>query len=379
MNSVFRHVRLQGLVTVVPSNKNNIEDELEFFGGDIKKLARARRALGYGTRHVVKEGVTALDLCEHAARHLLRELRVDGIDVDTLLLVEQSPDYPQPNGACILQHRLGLPENCAALSINQGCPGYVQGLWLAHALIASGASSKILLCAGDTPSMHSDRRNRLVNPLFGDAGAATLLTRTDEESTAWFDLGTDGSGWSEIAIPAGGARLPLEGDMLAEYLTDKAGNPWRLHEAFINGPQVFDFSVHAVPQTISRVLTLANKGLADIDFIAMHQANKQILDEIALRLGLERGAIYSETFSRYGNQSTASVAAVLCDALTNDVTRKADTVLLCGFGIGFAWASAILDFGSCRNLGIVLHDAPEAKPTRDDLRQFWENKFLRGN
>ncbi|MBQ7607908.1 MAG: ketoacyl-ACP synthase III [Desulfovibrionaceae bacterium] len=377
MNSVFRHVQVQGLVVTVPAHSIDIHEELEFFGGDRRKLERTIRMVGYGTRHVVEDGVTALDLCEHAAHHLMRAMGDETRDIDTLLVVEQSPDYLQPSDACLLQNRLGLPRDVAALNTIQGCSGYVQGLWLAHSLIASNASTKVLLLAGDAPSTHSNRRNRLVNPIFGDAGSATLLARCEEDNTAYFHLGTDGSGWSDIAIPAGGARLPLDTDILEQTLTDAAGNPWRLCDAIISGMPIFDFSVHTVPEAVARVLELAGMRIEDLNFIAMHQANKQILDEIAQRLNLGSGGLYTGTFSRYGNQSTASVAGVLADVFGGRMADKISTVLLCGFGIGLSWASAILRFVHCHNMGVIIYEADGKAWSREDQCAFWKKKFLR--
>jgi len=374
MHSVFHHVAARGLVVTVPKRHIDIEDELAFFDNNPKKLARARKILGYGRRHVVPNGVTTLDLCEHAARALLRDMHWDVASIDALVLVNQSPDYVHPAGACILQHRLGLSTECAALDTSLGCSGYVYGLWLAHALIGSGSCKTVLLCAGDTPSIHSSTRNRRVNPLFGDAGSATLLERTEEENAAWFDLGTDGSGWHHIAVPAGGARLRITPDMLERDIVDDAGNPWRLCDALIDGKPVFDFSVSAVPRTVDRVLAQAGKKLSDMDFIALHQANRQIIEEISLRLGLTREALHSGTFSRYGNQSTASVAGVLCDSLCERMNSGSLTVLLCGFGVGFSWASAILRFAGCYNGGVLFHDTPPA--SQKVQASFWKRHFL---
>ena len=52
----------------------------------------------------------------------------------------QSPDYPVPTTACLLQDRLRLPMSVGALDFNLGCSGYVYGLSLADGLIRSGAA-----------------------------------------------------------------------------------------------------------------------------------------------------------------------------------------------------------------------------------------------
>ncbi|MBQ7617969.1 MAG: hypothetical protein IJS50_03760, partial [Desulfovibrio sp.] len=269
--------------------------------------------------------------------------------------------------------------NCAAFDVSLGCSGFVYGLWLAHSLISSKACSKVLLCAGDTPSIHSDLRNRLVNPLFGDAGSATILEWRENTPTAYFDVGTDGSGWSNIAIPASGARIRINHQILDEIIKDNEGNPWRLCDSLISGLPVFSFSVTKAPESINKVLNLAKISILDLDFIALHQANKQIIDEIGLRLGLKKGSLHSQTFSRYGNQSTASVAGVLCDALDDKMAEKSLQILLCGFGVGFSWATALLHFDKCYNGGIIFYQKPLDLPTEEEQISFWKSKFCCGD
>lgn len=66
--STFNQVKVSGIVCVVPENYINIDDEINFYGNDGKRLARNKKILGLGNRHVVSDGTTATDLCEHAAK-----------------------------------------------------------------------------------------------------------------------------------------------------------------------------------------------------------------------------------------------------------------------------------------------------------------------
>lgn len=375
MECCFNHVSVDGLTAVVPPRVISIDDEIEFFQNNPKKLERAKKIIGYGTRHVVDEGVTAADLCEAAARELLHGMGVSAETIDTLILVNQSPDHVHPSGSCILHGRLGLPKSCATLDIALGCSGYIHGLWLAHSLIASGASRKLLLLAGDTPSLHSDRRNRLVNPLFGDAGTATLLSRTADERQAFFVLGSDGTGWQHIIMPGGGFRLPPDPDMLERVYTDAAGNPWKLTDAIINGMAVFDFTLHEVPPNIARALELAGLSVDAVDFFALHQANKQIVQALGTALGLEPDKVFWQTFSRYGNHSTASVPCVLCHALQESMPWEDLTILLSGFGVGLSWASSVIRFEKTYNGGIHIYEPNSTPLGRADQIAAWARMF----
>ena len=125
MHNNFSHVAVKGITISIPKQAIDIENELIFFNNDPKKLARAKKIVGYGKRHVVPEGVTATDLCEDAAKSLLSITKTDPSCIDAILLVTQSPDYFHPAGACILQDHLGLSIDCATLDVSLGCSGYV--------------------------------------------------------------------------------------------------------------------------------------------------------------------------------------------------------------------------------------------------------------
>ena len=378
MQQSFQHVRVCAVTLTVPATFIDIDDELAFFDHNPKKLARAKKIIGFGRRHIVPQGVTAQDLCFDAAKRLIEKTSTNPSSIDTLLLVNQSPDYLHPQGACILQHKLGLSKECVAFDLPMGCAGYVYGLYMAHCLITAG-SKRVLLLAGDTPSTHSRLENRRVNPLFGDAGSATLLEWVDDEQKAFFDLGCDGSGWQNLAIPAGGARLPITHEILEDTITDNAGNPWNLTEALIVGHPVYEFSIQTVPRSIQNVLHLSGKTISDIDFIALHQANRQILAEIAARLNLKPEKIPSHTFSHFGNQSTASVVGVICHELAHKMINRELDILLCGFGVGYSWASAILHFKNCHNLGISFLQTQTEQINREELIEFWKKSFLGEN
>ena len=44
--------------------------------------------------------------------------------IDFLLFCTQTPDYPLPTTACLLQDRMGLRTDCGALDFNLGCSGF---------------------------------------------------------------------------------------------------------------------------------------------------------------------------------------------------------------------------------------------------------------
>lgn len=370
-DSVFRHAVMKGIVTVVPGPVVCIDDEAAYFDGNPKKLARAKKIVGFGTRHVVPDGVTVVDLCEEAAEQLISEMNIDRSRIEALILVTQSPDHMMPASANILHGRLNLPKTCAALDIGLGCSGYVYGLWLAHSLIESRAASNVLLLAGDTPSRHSDRRNRLVNPVFGDAASATYLEYAAPETPAYFSLGADGKGWDKIVVPAGGARLPVREDICGREITDDGGNVWHFSDVILKGIDVFNFTLEAAPKNIRDVLNLAGTDVERTDYFVLHQANRQIVENVASLAGIPPEKTSAETFSKYANNSTTSVATVICDQLKD---RPCGQVLLSAFGVGLSWGAAVLRFDTLYNGGVRISRKNDM-PAREELISRWEKYF----
>ncbi len=96
---------------------------------------RIEKKLGIVMRHVADESETASDLGVKAAVRLFGSGICKPADIDYLLFCTQSPDYFLPTSACVMQDRLGIPQNAGALDFNLGCSGYVYGLGFAKGLI----------------------------------------------------------------------------------------------------------------------------------------------------------------------------------------------------------------------------------------------------
>ena len=378
MFCTLENVRIAGLRTVVPANEIRLEDEAEYYGGSTKKIARLKATLGMDRRRVCPPDVTASDLCTHAAKDLLKAFPGSPKNIDALIFLSQWPDWHQPATACELQYRLGLPTSCAAFDVNQGCAGYVYGLWIGASLVAAGAARQVLLLVGDTPSKLLDQRNRIVAPVFGDAGSATLLVRDDAASPLHFGLGTDGSGFEDIIIPAGKARIPFVRDHdqnreLVEDITDTSGTPWQMTDLYMDGGAVFNFTMDVVPSHIMAAMTYSKSSPKDFDWLILHQANKQIVANIADKTGFTLEKIPSAAFGKFGNCAAASIPTVLADNFGNTVTPG--HLLLCGYGIGLAWASceAIIESWDCKP--VLDFVADPQRPTRQERIRHWQQKM----
>jgi len=378
--SIFHHTKISGISTVVPAEEIRLQDELQYFGGDAKKAARVTKMAGIDRRRVAAAGITPSDLCQQAAEKLLEGLKLDRSSIDALVFVSQRPDYVMPATACILQDKLKLEQTCATFDMNQGCTGYVYGLWIACSLVEARACSRVLLLVGDGLTHLYDQDNRVVAPVFGDGGTATLIDYTTEETLSWFMLGTDGSGAETLMLPAGNGRLPLpdtpeEYTPYCERLYDVNGTLWRLNRPYMDGGAVFDFTMNVVPDHILELLKFAGKTPEQIDYLVLHQANRQIMQTIADKISFPPEKVPLETFSKYGNLAGASIPSAICDALAGEIQSSRQQVLLSGFGVGLSWASAIIAIDRIWCSGVLDYKKPPSHPGPADIIAHWRKKI----
>ncbi|MDR1776449.1 MAG: ketoacyl-ACP synthase III [Desulfovibrio sp.] len=381
----FSGVTLAALQAVVPAKSVSLKDELFWFDGDPEKARRLTEISGLETRRVAPDGVTAVDLCACAAEQLLRENAVNRDDIGMILFASHSPDYLLPASASILQHRLGLSTRCGAIDANGGCTSFLNGLWLLAALLASGALKAALLLVGDTPARFADPGNRVVAPVFGDAGTAALLRAAPGKSMS-FSLAGDGKKHDALTIPGGGSRIPfsardgLEGDGGRDGIVrDRKNTPWSLGgycRIWMDGMAIYSFGVSAVPRHIRSHLDKAGLTPQSIRRIFLHQANKIMVEGIARKSGFAPRQAPFDALGLYGNLGSSSIPVQVCRHFADGARDgERDRLMLCAFGAGLSVASCILSLDDAKIGPVSDYFPPEGMLRREGHIHRWHRTF----
>lgn len=381
--SDFYHVRLSCVSSVIPKDEICLDDEISYYNNDKRKIERIKKTIGLDKRRIAPEGITASDLCIQAAQHVFNAMACDPASIDALIFITQTPDYPAPATAFLQQATLGLPKHCAVFDVNLGCSGYIYGLWLASCMIECGARKRVLLLSGDAGFRYLNPANRIVTPIFGDAGSASLLVYDENTAPLSFSLGNNGQGYETIIRPGGGGRIPhlpvRNPSGYMDEVKDLSGNPWSVGgygNTWMDGGAVFDFTMSVVPEHIRQHLAHIQLEPSNLDYLILHQANRQIVESIAASTGFNSEQAPWETLSKYGNQACASVPCVICDQLKPACDAgKPLRLMLCGYGIGLSWGSCIGEFTGLRCCGISDFVPPAHIPTREEYITYWHNKF----
>jgi len=355
MKSRIKGVRISGIACVVPSGVRTIEEDAHLFGKDHIRINRLKRDIGVNKRHITLNEECTSDLCAQAAQFLFTKINYDSSKVDCLIFISQTPDYFQPATSFVLHHFLGLSKDCAVFDINLGCSGYVYGLWLGSLIISSCQCNGVLLLAGDTISRCVSPFDPTVAPLFGDAGSATILEPAPEGYEMVFALHSDGEGYKNLIIPAGGFRKRPSSETV-KMIQGEDGNLRSEEHLYMNGPEIFNFSIKEVPSVIEEVLAASNWVKEDVDFFIFHQANKFIIQNIVRKLKIPIEKVPYDVFEKYGNQSSASIPVTICEDLSTLLINNSFKVVLAGFGAGLSWAACTLILGPTLCFPVLIHN-----------------------
>ncbi len=298
------------------------------------------KKIGISKRHIAAENETSADMAVEAGKYLFTEHNISPKDVDFVILCTQSPDYFLPTSACIIQDRLGIPVHAGALDINLGCSGFVYGLAMAKGLIVGKMAKNVLLITSETYSkfMHPlDKSNRTI---FGDAAAASLVSSDGSAEIMDFSFGTDGSGAEKLIVRSGGLRSP---DAKKDLKFDDAGNPLSSDYLYMNGTEIFNFTLEMVPVLVQETLIKNALEQEAIDLFVFHQANKYMLNFLRKKIQIAEDKFYY-CLDHVGNTVSSTIPIAIYEALKENRIVKENRVLLAGFGVGYSWAGTILKF-----------------------------------
>lgn len=319
------YAAIKDIAYYLPENKLTNEDLIaDFPEWTVDKIYSKT---GVSTRHIAAKDETALDMGYCAAVKLFDRACCLPSQIEFILFCTQSNDYLLPTTACILQTKLRCLNAIGALDFNQGCSGFVYGLSLAKGLIESGQVRNVLLITAETYSKYIPQGDKATRTIFGDGAAATFIEGVEADHPAIYggQFGTDGKGARNLIVEGGGARCPTL--------------PKKL---YMNGSEIFVFTLRVIPEIIAQTLSHANLGSGDIDYFIFHQANRFMLDHLRAKLNIpsEKFILYLEDV---GNTVSSTIPIAIFEAISIGVVKNAQKVMLVGYGVGYSWATQIVD------------------------------------
>ena len=293
----------------------------DFRGADGKKIEKSNRQIldqfeaitGIRERRYVTEDLVTSDIACAAAADALQSSGMDGETLDLIIVAHNFGDVRADRGrsemvpalAARVKAKLKI-ENpvVVAFDLVFGCPGWLQGVIVADAMVRAGDVGRALVIGAEVMSRVSDPHDR-DSLIYADGAGAVILESKE-----------DGDGAGILAHSSRSDTLVHSGMLsMGRSYNDEAP----AHSLFLKmeGRKLYRYALSTVAGAIKDCLDRAGLQLADVDKLFLHQANGK-MDEAILtalydlyQMPQPAESIMPMSISLLGNSSVATIPTLL--------------------------------------------------------------------
>lgn len=330
----FSNIRISSITCAVPDFIQTFtlgEDRLRN-----RYLKNFIKQTGVKQRHISLTEQTALDLGFIALQRALQQAQWDKNTLDLLIFDTQTPDFM--GGTCnalLLHHYLDLKESCLAFDMPLGCSAFIYTLSAACSYLQQPNIKRAAVVMGDTQWCTYKNKEEILaadHALMGEAAGVLLLERIDNNAAPiTLQLGSSGHGYKHLCHFDTGIK-----NCWRHYPEKRLPNGEKYCGGnYMDGLEISLFAASKITEEIKRFCELNRLTTDQIDALILHQANRQIIENMLARLDIDASKV-PLSLENYGNTSAASSIVTICSALNNADAEKLH-LLCCCFGIGLSW------------------------------------------
>lgn len=283
---------------------------------------------GIKQRHIAAEGEKTSDLAIAAGRAALKDAGIEGSDLDLIVLATTTPDHTFPATAARVQAALGMTKG-AAFDVQAVCAGFVFALAQADNMIRLGQAKKALVIGAETFSRILDWKDRTTCVLFGDGAGAIVLSAGEgkgdktDRGVLSTHLHSDGTQYDILMVDGGPSSTGTTGCVRMQ------------------GQEVFKHAIKRLAEVVDEAFKANSVEPSELDWFVPHQANKRIIDGVAVKLKLDESKVVL-TVDKHGNTSAASIPLAIAAAHAEGKIKPGHLVMIDAIGGGLAWGSALI-------------------------------------
>lgn len=281
-------------------------------------------------RRWINEGESTSTLAKEASLTCLERAGIEAGELDLIIVATDTPDYPSPATATVLQHILGA-DKAAAFDVNAACAGFVTALDMAAKYIRSDTTyNKVLVVGAYAMSRHLNPDDKKTVTLFADGAGAILLSA--EETPAGYQtaqLLSHGQYWDYMGVYAGGSVRPVDEAARAENahnLVFAKRFPSTVNPEFWSG-MAFE---------LCRRLDIRPD---EVDKYFITQININAINATLDLLGLPHDKAHN-VMHYYGYTGSACIPMAFNEAWEKELIKRGDQLFFLSSGGGLAFSSA---------------------------------------
>lgn len=291
------------------------------------------KTMGIKERRVAPENMLPSEMAIIAARDALDRAQIAPTEIDVIIFAGVFRDHIEPASAHRVQDKLGA-RNAVVFDVTNACHGFMNGIHLVDALIATGQVRRGLVVTGEQSSQAVRRAIEILRTTqdrevfkslaggltLGDAGAAMILGPKLQPDTGFmgFMLRSQGE-HSDLCTygTRGNEAIPVQTDM----------------------PNIVKAHLQMHADMYKESLDRLRWKSEEIDKFVQHQVGVKAFKMHADYSGIPI-SLMSNTISTMGNLVTATIPVNLHELSNNHELKKGNKVFIAGAGSGLSISQA---------------------------------------
>ena len=313
------------------------EDGTPFAYSNETVIGKFKGITGINERRYAEPSVITSDMAYLASDKAIKNAGLDPESLDYIIVAHNFGDIKSgtiqsdalPCLAARVKNKLQIQNpRCVAFDILFGCPGWIEGMLQAYALIKSGMANKCLVIGAETLSRVVDPHDR-DSMIYADGAGATIVESTYENCG--------------ILSHESASYTYTEKDYLfygKSYNTDLDPDVFYIK---MQGRKIYEFALSNVPTAMKSCLEKSGIAVEEVKKILIHQANEKMDEAIINRFY----KLYNQTppegimpmsINFLGNSSVATIPTLfdllINNQLENHEIKKGDILLFASVGAG---------------------------------------------
>jgi 3-oxoacyl-[acyl-carrier-protein] synthase-3 len=292
---------------------------------------------GIKERRYIDDDLVTSDIAYLASQKAIDDSGIDPESLDYIILAHNFGDVVHGKGqtdmvpslASRVKHKLKIKNaKCVAYDVIFGCPGWIEGMLQANALIKSGMAKRCLVVGAETLSRVTDPHDRDSMIYADGAGAVVVEGTTGNEGLLSYESASYTDDANEFLCIGKSYNQHMPGERL--YLK-------------MYGRKIYEFALNHVPDAMKSCLDKSGIPIHEVKKILIHQANSKMDEAILQRFYKLYDALPAEgvmplSIGKLGNSSVATVPTlydlIVKGELENQELQKGDIVLFASVGAG---------------------------------------------
>ncbi|MHC1748296.1 MAG: 3-oxoacyl-[acyl-carrier-protein] synthase III C-terminal domain-containing protein [Cellulosilyticaceae bacterium] len=327
------NVKIRGIEVYHGENIVYADEYIEHFKKQGKDIQRLLESYGRGQYYTAdRKKDNTLLMGYEATKRLLKKEGLVGNDIDLIVFCSQCPEYLIPAQATILHGLIEGNIKAQVMDINVNCAGMLAAFDSVARIMHSRANVKRALIVGaECLTFTAKETDEYTYPIFGDAGCALIIEKTQDEESVFVDseYRTSGETWKLVTYPAKG--FSIEPENMQENMYMK----WTPFDASFVGEQMRD--------GLMELLSRTPYELSDIKIFCSSQYAIGLIDNCASAIDISREK-FIYVGDEYGYTGTSSPFIALYEAIKDHRIQRGDLINLWTVGTHWTIVNILLKY-----------------------------------